>query len=347
MCELLGMSFNLPVDPNISFRGFRYRSKKNPHGWGLAFYPDESAHVIKEPIKAVESLLSKFLKDYPEVKSKLFIAHVRRGSSGSSIYKNTHPFQRELDGKEYVFAHNGTLQKYGNLETGRFKSIGETDSEYAFCHLLNCIEERGITHWAREDFEWLAGKLKEINKYGTFNCILSDCEFLFCYHDKDGYNGLCFIHRKPPYGRIRLLDEDWDINLARKKDPNQTGFIIATRRLTDEPWESFRFGELIVLKDGRIVYSNFRDVSEVHSTSFTDLELKIFKILRESLHRLSMREIIIKSESSATKVKSSIHALLCRGYIHQDSRDSVKWNHDDATFYTNPSKREKIDKSIK
>ncbi|RSN77202.1 class II glutamine amidotransferase, partial [Candidatus Methanodesulfokora washburnensis] len=39
MCELLGMSFNLPVNPRISFRGFRLRGKYNRDGWGLAFYP--------------------------------------------------------------------------------------------------------------------------------------------------------------------------------------------------------------------------------------------------------------------------------------------------------------------
>jgi len=50
MCELLAMSFNLPVRPNISFRGFRHRGESNPHGWGIAFYPDESAQIIKEPI---------------------------------------------------------------------------------------------------------------------------------------------------------------------------------------------------------------------------------------------------------------------------------------------------------
>jgi len=42
MCELLGMSFNLPVRPSISFRGFRHRGEENPDGWGIAFYPDEA-----------------------------------------------------------------------------------------------------------------------------------------------------------------------------------------------------------------------------------------------------------------------------------------------------------------
>ena len=51
MCELLAMSFNLPVTPNISFKAFRSRSERNPDGWGIAFYPDESVQIIKEPTK--------------------------------------------------------------------------------------------------------------------------------------------------------------------------------------------------------------------------------------------------------------------------------------------------------
>ena len=43
MCELLGLCFNLPVRPDISFRGFRHRGENNPDGWGIAFFPDESA----------------------------------------------------------------------------------------------------------------------------------------------------------------------------------------------------------------------------------------------------------------------------------------------------------------
>ncbi len=348
MCELLGMSFNLPVRPSISFRGFRRRGKDNPDGWGIAFYPDESAQIFKEPKEAQKSLLSEFLKDYQEARAKIFVAHVRNASKGRKSHKNTHPFYRELSGKEYVFAHNGTLCNYDEgLKLGRFKRIGETDSEYTFCHLLNCIEERGITHWAKKDFEWLATKLGEINDYGTFNCIFSDGEFLFCYNDKGGYKSLCFVHRKPPYGEIRLSDEDWDINLAEEKDPEQAGFIIAPRGLTDESWESFRFGELIVFRHGQMIYSNCRDISEISTVSFTGLEVGILKTLRGCPHRLSLSRIIEKSEQPPNEVKSAVHSLLCRGYIRQDSRDKVKCDHGDATFYTNLSEREGIDRLIK
>jgi glutamine amidotransferase len=46
------------------------------------------------------------------------------------------------------------------------------------------------------------------------------------------------------------------------------------------------------------------------------------------------------------KLRLLIHSLMCKGYIKQDSRDRAKWNHDNATYYTEQSKREEINKLI-
>jgi len=347
MCELLGMSFNLPVRPNISFRGFRRRGEDNPHGWGIAFYPDKSAQVIKEPIRTTKSQLAEFIQEYEEIKSKIFIGHVRYTSVGSKSHKNTHPFHRELRGKEYVFAHNGTLDGYENFELGRFTPIGETDSEYVFCYLLHGIENIEISGWHNSGFDCLADILNEINTCGTLNCLFSDGEYLFCYHDVERYNGLYFLHRKPPYGEIRLLDEDWWVNLAEEKRPEQTGYIVATRRLTDETWESFQPGELIVFKSGEMVYSNKRSSIKTPEANLTDLEIKILDILRRSPHRLELKRICEELKYPIDNVKPEIYSLLCKGYIRQDSRDNVSWDSNSATFYTEPSKRSEIDKLIR
>lgn len=345
MCELLGMAFNQPVKPTLSFRGFRHRGESNPHGWGLAYYPDESVQVIKEPIKAGRSPLYEFIKNYPEIKSKIIIAHVRYTSGTSITHKNTHPFQRELNGKEFVFAHNGTLHNYRGLETKRFIPVGETDSEYAFCHILNSIEKQHINLncWTTKDFNWFHTKLEEINNHGSFNCLFSDGEYLFCYYDKNGYNGLCFVQRIAPFTTVHLIDEDFEINLAEEKDRSQKGFIVATKRLTDERWDNFHPAELIVFRNGDIVFSSTGRSANRFSTPVNENELDILRVLRRSPHRLNLRTICDNIGSSHEELLPLIHSLLCKGYIKQDSRDRVKWDHDDATFYTDSSKKEEID----
>lgn len=343
MCELLGMSFNQPVKPNLSFRGFRQRGKDNRDGWGIAFYPDKAVQIFKEPKKAHENPLSQFIRDYQDIRSKLFIAHVRLASACEVAYMNTHPFSRELNGKDYTFAHNGTLHGFRGLQLGRFRKIGCTDSELAFCHILNCIEEKGIVRWADEDFNWLAAKLIGINGLGNFNCLFSDGEHLFCYYDKKGYNGLCFVQRKAPFNKVHLLDEDFEIDLAEEKDPSQKGFIVATRRLTDERWENFNPGELIVFKNGDLIFSTSGRKSESYISALNEKEIDILKLLRRSPHRVRLKNIFQISKSPIEEVKNVIHSLLCKGYIRQNSRDRVRWDNDNATFYTEPSRREEID----
>lgn len=344
MCELLGLTFNMTVRPNISFKGFRGRGESNPDGWGLAWYPDKAAQFVKEPIKAGLSALNNFLSDYNCCRSKIFISHVRRASAGSVSYRNTHPFYRELDGREYIFAHNGTLRQFkSKLSLGRFKPLGETDSEFAFCSILSWLEEKGVSQWTDDLFISLADKLKQINELGKFNCIFSDGVYLFCYRDKSDVKGLSFVSRVPPYGNIRMLDDDIEINLASEKDPRQKGFIIATEPLTNERWERFQPSELIVFKDGEIIYSSSDRVDTLAHAN-KSLIKEVLKYVRASPTRVSMLDIIGRfSKVRESFVIETVLKLVEQGYLRQDRRDQVPSNDYSATFFTEPAKRQEIE----
>ncbi len=251
MCDLIGMSFNDPVRPNFSIKGFKSKGQSNPDGWGIAYYPDESAQIIKEPMQAGQSIMSKFINIYPGIVSKIIIGHVRKSSVGQVSHRNTHPFSKTLNGKEYVFAHNGSLQGFQSLHTGRFTPIGETDSEHAFCHILHAIECREIREWTPVEFEWLNHLLKEINNFGQFNCVFSDGEYLFCYHDMNDFNSYRIVQRKGQPGLGKLQDDEFEINL-----PDAKGYVIATNPLTDEQWEKFLPGELMVFKNGEMIFAS-------------------------------------------------------------------------------------------
>lgn len=256
MCELLGMSFDQPVDASFWLKGFRRRGNDNPDGWGLAWYPyeDGSIQIVKEPRKAGDSPLLGLLLENASLKSKTYLAHLRKRSSAGKGYLNTHPFYRRLggkDGKDYCFGHNGTLHNH-RWPLKCFHPIGETDSEYAFCYILECIGEKDIGQWESDDFAWLQGELREINKAGKFNCILSDGGHLFCYHDDGEHKAqLWFMKRSPPSAGLRLADDDLEVLV---KGSAELGYIVATDPLTGEHWEPFQPGELIVFKNGELVF---------------------------------------------------------------------------------------------
>jgi glutamine amidotransferase len=88
------------------------------------------------------------------------------------------------------------------------------------------------------------------------NLLFSEGEHLFAYHDRAGYTGLCHTHRKTPFEKVTLCDEDWSANLPEEKKPSQHGYVIATKPLTDgEKWTKFDRGELIVFKGGKPIYA--------------------------------------------------------------------------------------------
>lgn len=267
MCDLLGLSFNIPITAKISLDIFQQRGRVNPDGWGLAFYKDDRLQIIKEANSATKSNLFDFMEKY--TRSKIIISHVRRSTRGIPSYLNTHPFYRRLRTKsmnrEFAFAHNGTLTQVEKLRFKKYNPVGETDSEQAFCHILDILSEFETAPWGVHDFQTIEKVLREINDgKNTLNSIFSDGSYLFCYSDENDYNnGLRFTKHVAPFGNVELVADNARLGRVelRSEIPSaldQSGYLISTRILTGGEWTEFNEGELIVFKDGQIVYPKSR-----------------------------------------------------------------------------------------
>ena len=261
MCELLGLNFNIPVNPKLSFSGFRLRGKKNPDGWGLGWYPDNknSLQLIKEAFNVNESSLADFIENYSQnnIHSTTIIGHVRYSTVGNIAHENTHPFHRELNGKEFVFAHNGNIKNFKEFKLQRFFPIGETDSEHLFCYILDQFNKEKRNFESKQSFRQIWDLFKHINEFGVFNCLLSNGKYLFAYRDINGLRKLHWVYRKPPYTNIELKDRHYSIKIEDEDVDKQEGVIIATRPLTvGENWQEFDFGELKIFKDGVLLFSS-------------------------------------------------------------------------------------------
>ncbi len=254
MCELLGMECNVPTDIVFSFSGLATRGgKAGPHadGWGLALYEGRMARMFLEPHPAASSPLATFVREHP-IKTLLAIAHVRKKTRGRTSLVNTHPFSRELWGRHFVFAHNGTVKKAKSLKLGRFQPIGETDSEHAFCALLGALEH-DFKDYPRSQADLaaaIAAYAGRIGKDGTFNMLLGDGSQLFARCSTK----LHYIVRQAPFKKATLADEDLSVDFAAVTTPNDRVAVIATMPLTrDETWTAgtpntlwhFRAGKLV------------------------------------------------------------------------------------------------------
>ena len=145
MCELLGMSANVPTDVCFSFSGLiRRGGVTGPHkdGWGITLYEGKGCRTFLEPKPGAYSEIASLVQKYP-IKSKIVIAHIRRANVGAVCLENTHPFTRELWGENWTFAHNGRLIGIKKKKLNYYKPIGTTtDSEHAFCWILDSIRSR-------------------------------------------------------------------------------------------------------------------------------------------------------------------------------------------------------------
>jgi len=251
MCELLGMSANVPTDICFSFRGLMQRGgATGPHrdGWGIAFYEGRGCRTFHDPTASVDSPVAQLISHYP-IKSRVVISHIRQATHGRVCLENTHPFRRELWGREWVFAHNGKLKGIKSWELGRYRPIGTTDSEHAFCWILGQLRQRYPQPPKRPGT--LRRVIRELTAAvadcGTFNMLLGDSRHLYAHCSTH----LSWITRRAPFGQASLIDADLSIDFEQETTPNDIVTVIATRPLTDnEQWHSCRPGEFIAFERG-------------------------------------------------------------------------------------------------
>jgi glutamine amidotransferase len=240
MCELLGMSARHPTDVNHSLALLRPRGGEiGPHadGWGVAFYEGRAARVFKEPVPAAESRCLAFIAEY-NYQSTLVIGHIRKANPpdiGRSS-ANTHPFSRELGGRAWVFAHNGKLpglREDPRFSLGRFQPMGETDSEHAFCFLLDRIASAQRSAATQVPFSLaLQEYVAALGSLGEFNILLSNGEDLVAYSN------------------TKL---SWTRRTCLEHGCSQAVILLATTPLTDEPWQPLDPGSLYVFAHGERV----------------------------------------------------------------------------------------------
>lgn len=262
MCELFAMSARQPSTVQLSLEEFsRHGGLSGPHkdGWGVAWYEEGDARLVKETLPAAGSACVRFIQANPFV-SAFVISHVRKATQGTVALRNCQPFLRELGGAWHSFAHNGDLP--GIEADARFHSVvhqrvGETDSEQAFCALL----ERMRPLWAAGRVPALEARLCVVRRFaadlrslGPANFIYCDGDALFAHADRrhqvDGSirpPGLWRLARHCPAGGELAAD-----GLRIEAHVEQEVVLVASVPLTAEHWEPLGYGDILVAHRGRI-----------------------------------------------------------------------------------------------
>jgi predicted glutamine amidotransferase len=247
MCQLLGMNANTPTDVMFSFAGLASRADEHKDGFGIAFFEGRGVRVFVDPESARASPVAEMVKRYP-IRSLNVIAHIRKATVGPVQLANCHPFVRELWGRYWVFAHNGDLKGFRPALHGRFRPVGETDSEHAFCWLMQELDK---AHASVPGVEEMGHTLRELlpvpAAHGSFNLLLSNGQALWAHASTK----LHWLVRQHPFGAATLADEDLSVDFTALTTPADRVAVVATEPLTSgEAWTAMAPGELQVFVDG-------------------------------------------------------------------------------------------------
>ncbi|EMP56897.1 class-II glutamine amidotransferase [Marinobacter santoriniensis NKSG1] len=266
MCELLALSCRYPARLTTSLTGLAARAQeavsRNRDGWGVAFYQGADVALYRDTSAADRSPQVPWLEAHgPE--TTLSMAYIRHATQGGINLANTGPYVRELNGRMRVFAHNGNLagirDRYRSDRRG-YHPVGETDSEYAFCLLLNSLAAEENAGEALPPVEQrlakLAGLFSELRELGPANFLYADSHTLFVHADRRFqpatdrieppglYLRSCGLDRFP-----ELLDESVPGSLAS----GQQVTVISTVPLNDKPWQPLAEGEILAIEAGEII----------------------------------------------------------------------------------------------
>ncbi|HEB96766.1 MAG TPA: class II glutamine amidotransferase [Sedimenticola thiotaurini] len=265
MCELFALSARLPATVGFTLeRLARHGGVEGPHrdGWGVGFYDGPDVFLLREPRAAAESPLVAFIERHGPP-SALVLSHIRRATHGDRALRNTQPFMRELAGRMHLFAHNGELEgieRTRDFLAGRYRPVGDTDSELVFCSLLQRLGHLwdaagGHVPPLAARLDLVAGFAAELRDFGPANFLYADGDALFVHAHRrlqeDGQlraPGLHLLQRDCREGDTALAAAGVTLTSVR-----QRLVLAASVPLTDEPWQPLAEGEIAVLRSGEVV----------------------------------------------------------------------------------------------
>ncbi|MCU0645632.1 MAG: class II glutamine amidotransferase [bacterium] len=190
----------MAADQNEPHEKNKDQEFKHGDGWGIAYLENNKLKLFrsKEPIYEDDQI-----NDYRNLETNFLILHARKASKGNVEIRNVHPFECTLNGKQYLFFHNGTIHDELAFDSA-FKPVGATDSERLFYYLLT--NSNGQLTPA-----FLKSKLENLKDFSAANFILTD--------GKMTYSGNWYSEN-PNYYSLKVLQKPGQIVVASEVLPH-------------------------------------------------------------------------------------------------------------------------------
>jgi transglutaminase-like putative cysteine protease/predicted glutamine amidotransferase len=260
--DILALSFDSLSSPSIKVKLPEQLYGSHPLGWGVAWYPNDNqaAIVKKDPVARGTELQMETLADWTNFRSTVFFCKAKGAASGYTHHE-TQPFSRSFAGQDWLFMHNGDLDKNRLAQLHKDKSrflepVGKTDSELAFCYLLGKVMETEARKLSDVPNEVLLGWFQQLDMLGSADMCISDGITLACFYGTQSTRRLFYSRTQPPEQVLQYGSETMSLGLTDPRDTYRTALIISSSRFDAGSWLQMQPGQLIIVKRGAIVWNS-------------------------------------------------------------------------------------------
>ena len=260
--DILAISLDGFATPSIKFDLPEHVQGSHAFGWGLGWYPGggQAAMVAKDPAARGKQVLADSFTDWSSFRSTVFFCKVL-GAGSNYSHTDSQPFSRSFAGRDWVFMHNGDLdkQELGKLHGKArrlLEPLGKTDSELAFCHLLSLVREGDARQLSDVDPQSLLSWFKSLDTLGSADMCLSDGLSIACFHGSQSPKPLHYSRIQPPYNQGPQQSNSVQVSISDPRDTYRTALMISTAQFSTGVWQPMQPGQLIIVRRGAIVWNS-------------------------------------------------------------------------------------------
>jgi glutamine amidotransferase len=222
------------------------QSYREPDGAGIGTFTSQGRPLVdKQPLAAYQDLA--FAREAHDLRSTVFLAHVRYASTGKLSVANTHPFVQD----DRLFAHNGAFNGLDQLDA-RLRDLdaaalveGQTDSERMFA--LITAEVRRHDHDVEAGLvtavTWIAQRLPVY----CLNLILATATDMWALRYPATHE-LHILQRAAAIAEHPGPLDAYSQRIHARSDElgNTASVVVASEAMDNEPgWRQLASGELI------------------------------------------------------------------------------------------------------
>lgn len=262
--DIMAISLDGSGSPSINIKLSQQSSGSHSYGWGFGWYPgdNQSAMVAKDPAARGTQVLMDALSDWSNFRSTVFFCKVRGADNGYS-HTETQPFSRSFAGRDWLFMHNGDLdkpelEKLHGRQIRLLEPLGKTDSELAFCNLLAKMQEDAgrARHIADIDPALLHTWFLRFDTLGSADMYITDGDSIVCFQGSNSPKQLSYARLQPPENQGIFESDAAQVLLNDPRDTYRTALIISSSPFSGGKWTPMTPGQMIIVRRGAIVWDS-------------------------------------------------------------------------------------------